>query len=181
MKGNRTMKMKKCPICGAGLLRKRVGTELFEYKGETLSIPDYVTYACNECGEAIVDPATLRSSGKRLKDFKRAVDGLLTGEQIKAIRLKLGLTQEQMADIIGGGLKSVARYESGQVCQSKGMDNLLRIIDAFPETLKLIQQKAAGFVASTKVLYMDEFRDKKAYQEDEASVFIGERESIYGA
>ncbi|MDZ7700060.1 MAG: type II toxin-antitoxin system MqsA family antitoxin [Deltaproteobacteria bacterium] len=174
------MKRQKCPICGAGVLTKRVGTENFEYKGQTLTVPDYVTYACNECGEAIVDPATLRSSGKKLKDFKRMVDGLLTGKQIKAIRLKLGLTQEQMADIIGGGLKSVARYESGQVCQSKGMDNLLRILDAFPETLKVIQQKATDFVASTRVLYMDGLRDGKVYQEDETSVFIGEKKSIYG-
>lgn len=174
------MKRQKCPICGAGVLIKWVGTEVFEYKGQILTIPDYVTYACNECGEAIVDTSTFRSSGKRLKDFKRMVDGLLTGEQIKAIRLKLGLTQEQMANIIGGGLKSLARYESGQVCQSRGMDNLLRILDVFPETLKVIQQKATGFVSSAKVLYMDEFRDRKAYQNDEVSVFVGEKDSIYG-
>jgi HTH-type transcriptional regulator/antitoxin MqsA len=80
------MKARKCPICGAGKLKKKVGTESFEYKGETKTIPNYVTYACNECGEAIVDSATLKESGKMLKDFQREVDGLLAGQSIKAIR-----------------------------------------------------------------------------------------------
>ena len=64
------MKARKCPICGAGKLKKKVGTESFKYKGETKTIPNYVTYACNECGEAIVDSTTLKESGKILKDFK---------------------------------------------------------------------------------------------------------------
>jgi len=64
------MKTKNCPICGAGKLKKKVGAESFEYKGETKTIPNYVTYACNECGESIVDSATLKESGKMLKDFK---------------------------------------------------------------------------------------------------------------
>lgn len=130
------MEAQKCPICGAGSLKKKMGTETFEYKGETLAVPGYVTYACAKCGESIVDKVTLKESGKKLKDFQREVDGLLTGQQIKAVRMRLGLTQEQLADIVGGGLKSLARYESGQVCQSKGMDNLLRILDAYPHTLK---------------------------------------------
>ena len=135
------MKAQKCPICGAGKLEKKVSMETFEYKGNKTTIPNYVTYACTECKEAIVDKTTLKASGKLLKDFQRMVDGLLTGRQIREIRKKLGLTQEQMAEIVGGGLKSFARYETGQICQSKGMDNLLRILDAYPEMLKVIQKK----------------------------------------
>ena len=135
------MKAKKCPICGIGSVRERVGPEIFEYKGQTITISDYVTHECSECRESIVDNAALRKSGRKLRDFQREVDGFLTGHQIKAIRTKLNLTQEELADIVGGGLKSVARYESGQVCQSKGMDNLLRILDAYPYTLRVIQKK----------------------------------------
>ncbi|MDZ4166045.1 MAG: YgiT-type zinc finger protein [Smithellaceae bacterium] len=66
----RSVKMVKCPVCGAGSLKKKVGTESFEYKGETKMIPNYVTYVCNECGESIVDSVTLKESGKMLKDYK---------------------------------------------------------------------------------------------------------------
>lgn len=146
-----SMKEQKCPICGGAELTKKIANETFEYKGQSTTIPNYVTYVCTSCGEAIVDNVTLKESGKKLKDFQRQVDGLLTGQQIKAIRKKLGLSQEQLADIIGGGLKSVARYESGQVCQSKGMDNLLRILDAYPHTLKVIQKSEPAAMSLAKV------------------------------
>ncbi len=135
------MKTETCPICGTGTLGKQVKNKVFEYKGESITIPGYVTYNCDVCGDAIVDNGTLRESGKILKDFKRRVDGLLTAEGIKSIRKKLNLTQEEMAEILGGGLKSFARYETGQVCQSRGMDNLLRILDAYPSALRIIQKK----------------------------------------
>ena len=52
--------------------------------------------------------------------------------------LKLHLTQEQMATALGGGLKGFARYENGQIIQSRAMDNLLRILDQFPENLDVL-------------------------------------------
>lgn len=158
------MKAQECLICGAGGLYKTVSTETFEYKGQEISIPDYIAYVCPECGEAIVDPATLKKSGKMLKDFQRQVDGLLTGHQIKTIRKKLGLTQEQMAVIVGGGLKSFTRYESGKICQSKGMDNLLRILDAYPEMLNVIRKKEGSVKGVAKVAYFSEARNKKGHQ-----------------
>lgn len=147
------MKPQKCPICGVGSLKKEVGAEAFEYKGMTTTVPNYVTYKCDECGEAIVDKVTLKESGRILKDFQRKVDGLLTSEEIKSIRKKLNRTQEEMAEILGGGLKSFARYETGQVCQSRGMDNLLRVLDAYPFALGVIQKKpvkSASMCSQTK-------------------------------
>jgi len=177
------MKLQNCPICGAGQLEKKIEEEIFQYKGESLTIPNYVTYTCAECGESIVDNATLKESGRKLKDFQREVDGLLTGTQIKAIRLKLSLTQEQLADIIGGGLKSLARYESGQVCQSKGMDNLLRILDAYPHTLKVIQKGSKMAKYAAVVTYIGDAKIKKAYHsEDEEIAYISDsREIAYGS
>jgi HTH-type transcriptional regulator / antitoxin MqsA len=177
------MEAQKCPICGAGKLKKKIGTETFEYKGASLTIPNYVTYVCADCGESIVDNATLKESGKKLKDFQREVDGLLTGPQIKAVRAKLGLTQEQLADIVGGGLKSLARYESGQVCQSKGMDNLLRILDAYPHTLKIIQKSGKKAEYSAKVTYIGDAIVKRDYKsgDDDAGYFSDSKEVAYGS
>lgn len=144
------MKEDTCPICDKGKLKKQVKDKVFKYKGESITIPGYVTFNCDVCGDAVVDNGTLRESGKILKDFQRKVDGMLSGEEIKKIRKKLDLTQEELAEIIGGGLKSVARYESGQVCQSKGMDNLLKILDAYPLALHIIQKKPAKSISQFK-------------------------------
>ena len=150
-----------CPICGAGELAAKTIDERFTYKGKSLVVPDYLIYECAECGEALVDPATSKKAEKLLKDFSREVDGLLSTADIKRIRKKLGFTQEQMAEVCGGGLKGFARYESGQVMQSKGMDNLLRILDEFPGSLDIINRRPAKTPA--KVVSIQDYRRKAAY------------------
>jgi HTH-type transcriptional regulator/antitoxin MqsA len=155
---------KKCPICGKGQLSKKKITETFNYKGRTITIPDYVIYECNVCGEAIVDRETLKSSGKILKEFKRQVEGLLTPDEIKNIRKKFGLSQEKMGEILGGGKKSFARYETGQLCQSRAMDNLLRILDAYPFVLQLLLDRKKTISTEKKYVNIEDFELKRAYK-----------------
>jgi len=64
----------KCPICGKGKLTREVLEESFKYKGRTMVVPGYVVYACDTCGERIVEQETLERSGKILGEFKRVVD-----------------------------------------------------------------------------------------------------------
>jgi len=127
-----------CPLCGGGRLCEKVVEEHFSYKGHSLIVPDYRILECPACGEAVVEKDSARQAEKMLKDFGRQVDGLLMAADIKRIRRKLHLTQEQMATVLGGGLKGFARYENGQVIQSRAMDNLLRILDRFPESLNAL-------------------------------------------
>ena len=68
------MKSERCPICDKGVLQREVKNEIFKYNGKSITIPDYIVHRCNQCGEAIVDNATLKESGKTLKAFKRKVD-----------------------------------------------------------------------------------------------------------
>lgn len=150
-----------CPVCGAGALAVNTVEERFTYKGKSLVVPDYVVYECASCGEALVDPASSKRASKLLKDFSREVDGLLSTTDIKRIRKKLGFTQEQMAEVCGGGLKGFARYEAGQVIQSKGMDNLLRILDEFPVALDIINRGPAK--ASAKVVSIQDYKRRTAY------------------
>ena len=174
------MKAQKCPICGAGSLKKEEKIETFTHKGKSIDIPNYIIWSCSECGEAIVDNESLKSSGKILKDFQREMDGLLTGAQIKAIRLKLGLRQEQLANIIGGGKKSVARYEASQISQSKGMDNLLRILDAYPQTLNIIRKNDAHWLAKSKITYIKDLQNMVGYQVRDAQYTSDEEDMVYG-
>jgi HTH-type transcriptional regulator/antitoxin MqsA len=166
-KESSNMKEEKCPICEKGTLKRQVKDKVFKYKGESITIPGYVTYNCDVCGDAVVDNGTLRESGRILKDFQRQVDGLLLAEEIRNIRKKLNLSQEEMAEILGGGLKSFARYETGQVCQSKGMDNLLRILDAYPFTMNVIQKnqvKKLTLHMQKKVITYEDFKALKRYK-----------------
>ncbi|GBC60567.1 type II toxin-antitoxin system MqsA family antit oxin [Desulfonema ishimotonii] len=127
-----------CPICGQATLERSVIDETFEYKGREITVSDYVIHTCPECGESVVDPESLRSSEKIIRDFQRRTDGLLTSDEIRRTRKASGFTQEAFGKILGGGVKGFARYENGQVTQSRAMDNLLRIIDRYPFALDVI-------------------------------------------
>ena len=128
----------RCPICGEGVLEKTVLEENFEYKGQSLTVPDYIVYNCPNCDEDIVDKNTSRDTEKIIRDFHRKTDGLLTSKEIRKIRKSFGFTQVAMGELLGGGEKSFARYENGQITQSKAMDNLLRVLDADPSILDII-------------------------------------------
>ena len=148
-----------CPLCGGGDLSEKVVEENFSYKGHSLVVTDYRVLECSACGEAVVEKDSARRAEKLLRDLGRQVDGLLIAADIKRIRRKLHLTQEQMATVLGGGLKGFARYENGQVVQSRSMDNLLRILDRFPESLAVLpgvtkQQTVAARKGSMIVVSM---------------------------
>jgi putative zinc finger/helix-turn-helix YgiT family protein len=131
----------KCPVCGEGILSEQVITEVFKYKGKIKSVDNYHIFVCNKCAEELVGRNTLKSTEKLLTDFRRKVDGLLTSEKIKSIRKRLNLTQVEMAKFLNVGKKNIARYENGQVTQSKSMDTLLRTVDKDPTIFFKIKEK----------------------------------------
>jgi HTH-type transcriptional regulator / antitoxin MqsA len=154
----------KCPICGQGSIERNVIDETFEYKGQTLVIPDYVVFSCGNCEESIVDNETLKNTEKSIRDFHRKVDGLLTSDEIKKIRTSLAFTQEAFGNLLGGGTKGFARYETGTVSQSKAMDNLLRIVDAHPFVLDVLIEKKDDEVTKRtfSLLELSKYNHKKS-------------------
>ncbi len=129
-----------CPICGSGPLKATKNKEDLEYKGHILSL-ELTSYSCDVCHESFFDNEEMKANQKTVKDFHRSVDGLLTSDEIKKIRQKYGLSQREFARILGVGEKSFTKYELGLVGQSRGMDNLLRIIDEIPESLTLLKRR----------------------------------------
>ena len=131
----------KCPVCGSGTLTKKIIEEVFDYKGETLTIKNYVIYECPVCEESIVDSKTLEDTESSLIEFRRKVDNLLTPNEIRKIRISFGYTQEEFGNILGGGKKAFARYENGTITQSRAMDNQLKMLRSNPGILAVIVKK----------------------------------------
>ncbi len=75
---------------------------------------------------------------RNMNRAKAEAENLLLPEQIKEIREGLGLTQEQAARKIGGGLRSFQRYESGDILPSRSMSNLLLVLKDDPSKLDRI-------------------------------------------
>lgn len=131
----------KCPLCKRGLLQLVAHPEKFEYKGRRLALP-LERFHCPECDESFVDDKAAHEVEPALRRWRREVDGLLMPEEIRAIRQSLGVTQRQMALIIGGGAKAFAKYETSAVNQSQAVDLLLRTIRRHPDTFfRLVRER----------------------------------------
>lgn len=74
--------------------------------------------------------------------FKKEVDGLLTGEEIRKIHLLLRITQNEAASIFGGGTVACSKYENNDVIQSVSMDKLLHVVNEVSEAFRVIAKKA---------------------------------------
>ena len=129
----------RCPIYGSGTIKVERKPEIFEYKGQSLTL-ELTVYSCNVFGEEFFDNEEMKKHQKTIKDFQRRVDGLLTSEKIKQIKEKYGLSQWELARILGIAEKSIAKYEADFVTQSKTINNLLHVIGEFPKVLEFLKQ-----------------------------------------
>lgn len=75
----------------------------------------------------------------RFDEYKK-LKGLLTSQDIIAIRNKYGLSQTKLASVIMCGAKNIARYETGTI-QDKHIDLLLRILEEHTEYFGLSQKR----------------------------------------
>ncbi len=59
--------------------------------------------------------------------------------RIKAVRKKLGLTQEEAGWIIGGGRRAFQKYERGTMQPSEAAVGLIEILDRHPEEVTTLR------------------------------------------
>jgi len=129
----------KCPECGQGQLRTITRTEEFDFdlgdeivKVRAENVP---VEKCDKCGEVMSGPAAAKV---RHEAICRAVR-LLTPSEIKAIRDRLGWSQQHLADLTGIGIATVSRWERGRLLQNRSNNLVLQAIrdcSAFREYLE---------------------------------------------
>ena len=126
-----------CPVCESGKLFLVNKTIEFNYKRNIRKFETPV-YTCPECGEEFLGAGDQKEIDRQLTNSRRQIDGLLTPEDIRRIRQKFGYTQIEFAKVLKIGEKNFARYENGQSAQGRAMDNLLRVLDCYPESIHVM-------------------------------------------
>src|SRR5690348_7097404 len=114
-----------CHECNSGTLAAQPVSLTGERHGEkfTVTTPGL---ACDHCGYQTIANSQSGDFTRAVSDAYRAEHGLLTGDEIRNLRNRLGMNQVQFADYLGVGSSSVKRWESGQI-QEKAMDELVRL------------------------------------------------------
>lgn len=95
----------------------------------TVSIPALEVPRCRACGELVFDTV----ADEQINVMLRKQLNLMTPDDIRLGRRRLGLTQAALADQLGVAEKMVGDWEEGLAIQSRAMNNLLRVYFALPE------------------------------------------------
>lgn len=111
------------------------------YKGLSLTV-DMPGWYCEGSDEGVHDGKDMEVSDEALRRLKDEVAKLLTPEDIKRIRIKIGLTQDQANAITGGGANAFQKYEAGEVAVSKEISSFLRVLERHPEEIEELKKFA---------------------------------------
>jgi len=86
--------------------------------------------------------------------------GLLVGADIKALREKLGLSQDDLSDLIGCGKKSLSRWENGHEYPSQLVNNLLRLLQEGHVTPDTLRQMREPVESTCKIIHFIQHRQQ---------------------
>jgi HTH-type transcriptional regulator / antitoxin MqsA len=82
--------------------------------------------------------------------LKARAEGLAEPKEIRRIRTKLRLTQEQAGRLIGGGPRAFQKYESGDLLPSRAIMSALALLDSNPAGLRILEQRERRSSAKTQ-------------------------------
>ncbi len=131
-----------CPVCGTGMVQKR-GTLRVPVNGEDIAVPSAVHLSCPKCGEVLLGFTESKRLGEDAIAIYRRKHGLLSADEIRAIRECFSLNQADLARLLRLGANTVSRWESGRNVQTAAMDILLRLIRDIPGSLDYLRKHAA--------------------------------------
>lgn len=130
-----------CAICAEGHVTPHVRELEIEYKGTKAKLPVHYQL-CDTCSSDYVGAAESKLNKRVVMAFRKQIDGLLTGEEITALRKQYKMTQGQAARLFGGGPVAFTKYENDDVMQSEAMDTLLRLVRRSQVAFKtLVEEK----------------------------------------
>jgi len=121
-------------------MQRGVRPMTLEYKGARATF-DMPGWYCDASGESIHTGEDMKVSDRALNRLKAATEGLPLPEEIKRIRTKLGLTQEQAGELIGGGPRAFQKYEAGDLLPSRAIGSALALLDHDPTGLAVLHAR----------------------------------------
>ena len=139
--------MMECPMCDeTHLVEKRTRTSKVNIKGETIEYLE-TYYRCTEDEESFAFiPAKLMDENLfAARNAYRVAHGLLTSQEIVQLRKKFGLTQKELALLLGWGEITITRYETKQI-QNETHDSMLKAVRKNAlEARKLLERNKDSF------------------------------------
>ena len=129
-----------CPETGKPMVRDtRPMTITYKGQSSTFDMPGWY---CNESDESIHTGDDMKVSDAALKALRLTTENLLSPQDVRRIRTKIGLTQREAGTLIGGGPNAFQKYEQGTVTVSKSISNFLKLLERHPEEVEELKKQA---------------------------------------
>jgi len=132
-----------CPVCGTKMVEKR-STLRLPVNGEEIAVPHAAHLSCAKCGEVVLRFQDAKRLGEDAIAIYRRKHGLLSADELRAIRERFGLTQAELTRLLRLGANTVSRWESGRNVQTAAMDMLLRLIRDLPGSIDYLRDHHAA-------------------------------------
>lgn len=127
-----------CVNCGSSDVTEVVGERTINVGAYSVTIPAAHHMACARCGESYQTGVQAKALDAAVIDARRRHEGLLSGSEIRRIRLSVSLSQADLEEALGIGPKTLVRWENSTSIQSKTVDDVLRLIELDPDNLRLL-------------------------------------------
>jgi HTH-type transcriptional regulator/antitoxin MqsA len=151
-----------CVGCGSSDVHEVISDRTINVGAYSVTIPSARHMACGACGGAYQTGAQVKALDAAVIDARRRREELLSGSEIRRIRLAVSLSQADMEEALGIGPKTLVRWENSTSIQSKTVDDVLRLIEFDHDNLRLlvrIRSAACAAVIDDKLSPQDRIKD----------------------
>lgn len=118
--------------------QKITKNEVFTIKDEHIEV-ESMYYQCPDCGELMYDTDNPSANIEKAYNEYRVRKNLLMPEEIISIREKYGLSQRQLARVLGWSHATLSKYETGAL-PSKSHNNTLALLKNPLNVLELLKR-----------------------------------------
>jgi HTH-type transcriptional regulator/antitoxin MqsA len=126
---------RQCLNCGQGQLAHAVRDVPYSYKGHQTVISKVKGWHCPHCREVEFEAGEGARFAEAISRFAAEIDAQEVAE-LARIRKKLKLTQQEAAQLTGGGPNAFSRYERGKAKPMQAVTNLFKLLDRHPDLLR---------------------------------------------
>ena len=130
-----------CIECGTIMVERRSALRT-KVNGEEIAVPAAAHLHCPKCGEKMFRYDDMKRLGQDSIAIYRKRYGLLSADDVRAIRERFDLTQLELARLLRRGENTVSRWEAGRNVQTGAMDLLLRILRDVPGSIAYLRKHA---------------------------------------
>jgi HTH-type transcriptional regulator / antitoxin MqsA len=128
-----------CPACITEAMAFKSIDKTIGQGAMAVPLTGLKAHVCAACGEFVLDARSYRRWAAAQDQYVAAA----RASETHRVRVKLNVSQRELAEAMGVGTLAVSRYERGATTPSGPFLRLLRILDKRPELLQELRNVAA--------------------------------------